>query len=392
MQDEIRVHVIDYGKHRNLVARYTDPKTGKHVTRSTGTRRRKQSERFAAKWEADLQEGRYKAPSKVLWHEFRQRYEDEVFPTIADATGQKISGVFNAVEEFLNPTRLASLTTDRINHFQRLLREKRGCEGETIKGYMAHLMATLRWAVRVGLLNEVPVAEKLKRARARTLAKGRPITAEEFERILTKIPQSVGTERAPLWDHYLRGLWWSGLRLLESIDLTWDDDRKLRIVETEKYLMLSIPRDLEKGNRDRLMPIAPEFSEFLLATPEDERTGYVFNPAGLYPDRGRLRKGNIGRTISRFGREAGVKVWESGKGKVKHASAHDFRRSFGERWAMRVMPQVLMELMRHENINTTLKYYATRNAQTTSAVLWEAISGNNSGNTLLETPVSPVEK
>ena len=58
--------------------------------------------------------------------------------------------------------------------------------------------------------------------------------------------------------------------------------------------------------------------------------------------------------------------------KVKYASAHDLRRSFGERWATRVMPQVLQELMRHESIETTLRYYVGPNAQATAAVLWEA--------------------
>jgi hypothetical protein len=43
--------------------------------------------------------------------------------------------------------------------------------------------------------------------------------------------------------------------------------------------MLRIPAALEKGNKDRLLPIAPEFVEFLPATPEVEQTGYVFNPA-----------------------------------------------------------------------------------------------------------------
>ena len=57
--------------------------------------------------------------------------------------------------------------------------------------------------------------------------------------------------------------------------------------------------------------------------------------------------------VSDIGKAAGVKVSESG-GKVKYASAHDLRRSFGERWASRVMPNVLQELMRHENIQTTL--------------------------------------
>ena len=92
----------------------------------------------------------------------------------------------------------------------------------------------------------------------------------------------------------------------------------------------SFPRELENGNRDQMLPIAPKFAEFLLATPESERTGYVFNPLGKYPNRGWLGEGNVCRTISRFGRESGIKVWESTKGKIKHATAQDLCRTFGE--------------------------------------------------------------
>ena len=56
-------------------------------------------------------------------------------------------------------------------------------------------------------------------------------------------------------------------------------------------------------------------------------------------------------------------------GKVKHASAQDLRRSFGQRWAARIMPPDLMVLMRHESIETTLRYYVGRNAQTTATTL-----------------------
>ena len=54
---------------------------------------------------------------------------------------------------------------------------------------------------------------------------------------------------------------------------------------------------------------------------------------------------------------------------VKWASAHDLRRSFGEQCAVRVMPHVLKELMRHENIETTMWYYVARNAETTADAL-----------------------
>lgn len=62
--------------------------------------------------------------------------------------------------------------------------------------------------------------------------------------------------------------------------------------------------------------------------------------------------------ISLMGQLAGVKVHTHPKtGKVKFASAHDLRRSFGTRWARLVPTAVLMQLMRHESIQTTNAYY-----------------------------------
>ena len=76
---------------------------------------------------------------------------------------------------------------------------------------------------------------------------------------------------------------------------------------------------------------------------------------------------------------AGIKVSIHPKtGRVKYASAHDRRRSFGERWAQLVMPQVLMELMRHESIETTMRYYVGRNAEMTADTLWLAYSQQRS--------------
>jgi len=53
----------------------------------------------------------------------------------------------------------------------------------------------------------------------------------------------------------------------------------------------------------------------------------------------------------------------------KTASAHDLRRSFGERWASRMMPADLMAVMRHESIETTMQYYVGKNAERTAAMM-----------------------
>jgi integrase len=54
----------------------------------------------------------------------------------------------------------------------------------------------------------------------------------------------------------------------------------------------------------------------------------------------------------------------------KTASAHDLRRAFGERWSSKLMPSQLMVVMRHESIDTTMKFYVGRNAERTAAILW----------------------
>jgi integrase len=397
MSNGFRVHVVDYSR-KFFYMRYTDPITGKAVAKSTGERTRSKAERVAAKWEADLQEGRYKSPSKVTWDEFRERYETEVLAALADKTYLKVSGVFNAIEEHVNPVKLITLDAEQISRLQRALRDK-GLAESTIKGHLAHLKAALNWAKGQKLISEVPVISMPKRAKgskSKNPMKGRPITGEEFDRMLEKVPEVVEEKRATSWRHYLRGLWLSGLRLEESLELYWDRDDKLAVDVSGRRFMLRIPGELEKGNEDRLLPIAPEFEEFLAATPEAERTGRVFNPQARRRHGDSLHVFQVSNTVAEIGETAGVKVSTCARtGRIKYASAHDLRRSFGERWAQLVMPQLLMELMRHESIDTTMRYYVGRNAHKTADALWEAVKsrqsaenaeGNTSGNTITKSP------
>ena len=78
---------------------FQDPVTGRKQTKSTGIERasrkreRTEAERVAAKWEAELREGRYQDTSKITWSEFRARFESEVLNSLADTTDDKVSGV-----------------------------------------------------------------------------------------------------------------------------------------------------------------------------------------------------------------------------------------------------------------------------------------------------------
>ncbi len=64
----------------------------------------------------------------------------------------------------------------------------------------------------------------------------------------------------------------------------------------------------------------------------------------------------------------------------KYASAHDLRRSFGTRWASRVKPTTLQLLMRHESIETTLKYYVAQDTDAKrSRPFFREVTGHRAG-------------
>ena len=207
------------------------------------------------------------------------------------------------------------------------------------------------------------------RAKHSKLMKGRPITREETERMLESVPSIVGAKAAPSWRELIEGLWNSGLRISEALTLSWDTYAGFSVDMDGRYPMFLIRADSEKGNQDRLLAMAPEFARQLKEIPEDQRRGRVFRLVGMKRD-SVTDPDWASKVICKIGRAAGVVVNKTPK--VKFASAHDLRRSFGERWSQRVLPQVLMELMRHESIETTQKYYVGRNANRTAAALWAA--------------------
>jgi len=355
---------------------------GRKTRRSTTKTARRDAERIAAKWEAELREGRYQKASRTTWEDFRERYETEVLTGMKDTTHAKAASVFNGIERLLKPSLVADVTTERLSTYCAKMRAAGRAEN-TIKGHLAHLRAALQWAANIGIIVAVPKIPKLARAKQQKKMKGRPITTEEFERMLDKAAAVMGNAAAPSWRYLLKGLWRSGLRLSEALALTWDGDGGMRVDVNGRYPMFHIRAESEKGNQDRTLPMAPEFVEMLALTPDDRRTGRVFAPKPQRNHGRPMRLDTVSTKIVAIGRAANVKVDTRKAKKAKcdddqpatvpvYASAHDLRRSFGERWASRVMPQTLKELMRHENVETTLRFYVGRNAETTAAVLQEA--------------------
>jgi integrase len=127
-----------------------------------------------------------------------------------------------------------------------------------------------------------------------------------------------------------------------------------------------IRAEAQKSGRDEVLPMTPDFAVFLMDTPPAERSGKVF-PLTWKTGRVLRNQPCIGVIVSLFGRKAGVVV---NKAEGKFASAHDFRRSFGTRWAKRVKPLVLKRLMRHASIGTTERYYVDLDSDEVADELW----------------------
>jgi integrase len=375
--------------------RWTDPTTHERKHKSAGTRNRREAERAAAVLEKQLHAGAAANSPRMLWADFCLKYTEMELPGKSASTAKHVLSVFHHLERIVAPKRLGDVNEAALLCWQQSLRGE-GRSPATIASYRGHLHAILEWAVRQKLLPRLPAFPDPPRlAKGESPAKGRAILREEAERMLTNTAKVVGKPAARSWRRLLIGLWQSGLRLGEAVALDWYEPgaRGFCVDLSGRRPMFIVSGDAEKAGRNRLLPMAPEFARWLEKVPETERRGKVF-PL-LRPKEGKGSRGDgpvsldtASQVVCAIGKAAGVVVarkvrWDREQSKpverVKHASAHDFRRAFCFRWALRVVPAVLKVLARHASIQTTEKYYIGQNAEATADAAWsawEAARGN----------------
>jgi integrase len=194
------------------------------------------------------------------------------------------------------------------------------------------------------------------------MARSRPIVGEELDRVL----QAVAAVRAAdhqQWEDFLLGLFHSGLRISELQVLSWIPGAGHWIDEGGQYPLIRIAGASEKGHTDRFQPVTPEFWGLIRERP---RRGLVFplvNTLGKP-----FKTKSAVRVISAIGRRAGV-VTDPARGKC--ATSHDIgRRALATRLASTLSPQEHAKWMRHESIDTTMKYYYQADAISLSRRIW----------------------
>lgn len=361
----LKVKVVFKKDRQQFVLRWNDPETGAEHQQKANAKTRADALKEAGQLEASIREGRYDDSGRIVWSHAIERFGQEKLPQLRPRTQEKYSQTLQEIERLVRLRRLADLDASRISIYQAKLRD-RGLRPSTIHGRLAHVKAFTRWCEEVGL-GKAPRFRMPSLRGVGKLMRGRPISETEFGQVLEAVDSVVAPSAAAAWRFYLRGMWLSGLRRGESLELYWDRQDALWVELDGPRPMLRISAEHEKGGQDRRIPITPDFAKHLATVPFEERTGRVFK----LPGRGGkgLAAGDwINRVMRRIGKESGVVV--DSRGNRKHVTLHDLRRSFGARWAARVPVHVLRELMRHGDLKTTMDYYVGQDAERTAEYLW----------------------
>lgn len=350
----IKVHVRFKGDHRNLLLYYIDPRTGREVSKSAGTRELREADKAAARWEDELKQ--YRGESDDGWLYFRERFREEHLATLSRRSHGSYRTALNHFERLMGQIPMSEITARTIGDFQsKLLAEKRPLS--SIRNYLTHIRAAVNWANEVEMIDRAPMV-KLPKQVTRQFMRGRPLTEVEYKRMLKACD---ALEDGQDWRRMLELLWLSGMRLGEAIALSWTKPPIVVDLEGGEYPQILFYGEANKSRRDDAVPMTPELVAWLQKTPPKARKGLVA-PVRLET----LER--ISEQITAIGKAAAVTVNDQDK----WASAHDLRRSFGTRWARLVMPMTLQRMMRHSELSTTLKYYVGLSSADAARAIWEA--------------------
>lgn len=341
MEKSTRVKALLIAGRKFFVLRYKDPASGKMRDETTEIpaieRNRSRAAKLAAQREDELSGVR----SHWTWEEFDEACKDEWLIQLSPGYAITWDTTTKCLADWAADVRRrmpdpCEIDPDLLHAWSAWMR-RQGFAKATQRSYLGTLRAGLGFAADKRIIAFVPRFPRIKNA---DTMGGRPITTEEFERMLECV-KHVRPRREEDWKRLLRGLWLSGLRISESLDLSWDWSAVFAVDLADSCFMIR----QQKSQKPEYAPMTPDFSRFLAETPEGNRRGSVFGFA--------ITPNEASRMVSRIGKRAGVVTTDNGS----HATAHDLRRSFGSRWASRVHPAELQKLMRHADIATTMKYY-----------------------------------
>jgi integrase len=335
------------------VARWTDPVSGKRQQRLLNCRKKRDAYDAASELAEQIESGM--DPDGMSWLTFCERYEAQAIGRRGAKSLQAWQTVKNFVEEYVPLQSIRSANNLWLDRFHAAFeRHKPEASINTQATYLARLRAALNWAVRKRYLENLPYFDIERESNPRS----RAVKPREFERMLAAISK-VRPRDAHLWRRLLRGQFFTGLRIGELLDLSWDEDADVRIVQRAHPL---IELRKQKNKKRQTIPLVPQAWEIIADSPV--RTGPVFPIPGKA---GQMTSKSAIRVIAKIGEKAEV---VTNKDTGKTATSHDIRRAFFD-WADDQYGEAIAsKLMRHGDKETTLVWYNTNEADRAAELLW----------------------
>jgi integrase len=182
-------------------------------------------------------------------------------------------------------TLVESLSLSSLEYLQNRLLD--GAEGRyesrlatTVNSILGDVMAFARYCCDHDWISKVPPIKDLDEEE---VMRGRPITGEEFDRMLASVPKVVGESATASWSFLLRVLWESGFRIADVLNFYWDDETKIHVrwaTRNAKFSTLVIP-STQKNKKADEVPLLPGLQSLLEKVPESDRTGRVVKLAPI---------------------------------------------------------------------------------------------------------------
>jgi integrase len=346
--------VVKARRRPHLIMRWVDPRTGERREQTTGTASRSRANGIAADRAKAIVEGT--AHNDQDWSDFCIAYEAACLAGKSKAHRDGWQTTRRHLKQFCRPRTLGQFNAAYVRKWQQKLREA-GLAEASVGAYSARLRAALRWAEDEELIGRAP------RIRVPTSgARGGAISTEQFEEMLTVAPRIRPNDYAA-WQHFMRGLWWSGFRLAEIAALSWDASEPI-FLNPDEPGPVRFATGSHKGKAHSHRAIVPQFWELCLdGFREVPRRGLIF-----LIDNGRGRQASlkrISRTISRMGEVAGVVTKPR-----RTATAHDLRRSFITLHEPDMSVGDLKQYTGHQSTQVLFSHYHASDARRAMAKMW----------------------
>jgi len=344
---EYRVSVFRPKSETTYQLQYTQPGR-RRQKRRTGKRRKAD----AITWSVDfLRRLDMRIRQGVTWPDFCTAYVAGRLANLSADHQQMWGTVRRWLEQYLEPrpVLLADVAdAEKLRDWQARIRAERNLSQTSVDRYSSYVRAALRWAADHELLEKAPRID-IGQTRARTGS----ITADDLAD-LAPIVRELRPKDWPAIGRFLRGLFWSGLRLDQLRQLSWDRGARLWLDADglDGLPLIWISAKGEKSRQPTARYVLPEFWEAATDTPTS-RTGYVFAIPTAYGDQ--MAVGTLSRIISAIGKKAGI-ITDPDTG--KHLSAHDLRKSTSRALFDRgYTPAEIQQFLGHADLRTTLRHY-----------------------------------